>query len=97
MNVTPEMIEAWRTLQNAAAGAYRLQPQVRDAINVLDNSNFMVPIEDTEYESKAAQSGDINADDTLDPGNWGDTTREDMAAHQTIGKDAILARRVDEL
>ena len=49
MNVTPEMIHAWRTLQNAAAGAYRLQPQVRDAINVLDNSDYMTPIEDAEH------------------------------------------------
>lgn len=97
MNITPEMVAAWRTLQNAAADAYRLQPQVRDAINVLDNSDFMVPIEDAEDGPKASQSGDINADDTLDPGEWGDTTRADMAAHQTIDKDAVLARRVDEL
>jgi hypothetical protein len=44
--ITAEMIAAWRTLQAAAAGAYRLQPEVRAAINVLDNSDFMVPIED---------------------------------------------------
>lgn len=53
MNITPEMVAAWRILKDAAAGAYRLQPTVRSAINTLDNSDFMVPIEEAEPTDEA--------------------------------------------
>lgn len=74
--ITPEMSAAWRTLQAAAKGAYRLQPDVRDAINVLDNSDFMVPVEDAELETTPSAPA-------LDPAEWGDTTREDIARRQS--------------
>jgi hypothetical protein len=44
--ITPEMIAAWRTLQRAA----HLHPEVRKAVDVLDDSDYMVPIERAEEE-----------------------------------------------
>lgn len=82
--ITPEMSAAWRTLQAAAKGAYRLQPEVRKAINIIDNSDFMVPIEDAELETehdrlKEAGYLVIKSGEALDPAEWGDTTRQDIA------------------
>lgn len=101
--ITPEMIAAWRKLRNFAyctRGVAAPQPwetELVGAIDVLDNSDYMVPIEE------AGECGDTSAglpeppcsldkpcpiheDDmpvgSLDPAEWGDTTREDMARHQ---------------
>lgn len=43
-SITPEMIAAWRTLQAYACGGPETSGVI-NAINVLDNSDFMVPIE----------------------------------------------------
>lgn len=53
--ITPEMIAAWRTLQAFARDHSRnslneLSREAAEAVNVLDNSDFMVPIEDAEHE-----------------------------------------------
>lgn len=52
IHITPEMIAAWRTLQAYGAKIPRYvnptaeEREVADAINVLDNSDWMVPIEE---------------------------------------------------
>ena len=89
--ITPEMIAAWRTLQDFARHARPNSP-VKKAIDVLDISDFMVPIERAEDErrpipqisTQSAMTGKIYRSDIqpLDPAEWGDTTREDMARHQ---------------
>jgi DNA-binding MarR family transcriptional regulator len=55
--ITPEMIAAWRTLQEFAdprtprvLSPYQQEQRLIEAVNVLDNSDFMVPIEDAEHE-----------------------------------------------
>ena len=53
--ITPEMIAAWRTLQAFARDHSRnslneLSREAAEAVNVLDNSDFMVPIENAEHE-----------------------------------------------
>lgn len=53
-NITPEMVAAWRTLQDFARSANPTSP-VKKAIDVLDNSDFMVPIEE------AGECGDTSA------------------------------------
>lgn len=109
--ITPEMIAAWRTLQAFAERARNNTvigglAEAAEAIDVLDNSDFMVPIEDAglctyqvgggyhsppeyceaefdgvdEYCPKHQAVAD--ADSQLDPAEWGDTTRADMARHQ---------------
>ena len=45
MDITPEMIAAWRTLQDFAKFARPGSP-VKKAIDALDNSDFMVPLEE---------------------------------------------------
>lgn len=59
--ITPEMIAAWHTLQNwARAVRAETYPQEIDlkaakAIDVLDNANWMVPIERAEEEREATE------------------------------------------
>ena len=54
MEITPEMIAAWRKLRNFAyctRGVAAPQPwetELVGAIDVLDNSDYMVPIEESE-------------------------------------------------
>lgn len=52
--ITPEMIAALDTLLAGARGAYRVSPEVRDAINVLDNADFFTPITDARDELENA-------------------------------------------
>lgn len=65
VRITPEMITAWRMLQNYAAKLPRYvnptteEKALAEAINVLDNSNWMVPIQD------AAADDDDNAPHVL--------------------------------
>ena len=137
--ITPEMIAAWRTLQDAAA-THRVSEGVVRAINTIDDSDFMVPIEDAgicgdqsaglpeppcdldkpcpvhdaglgqTYDTPRCKhcsdplnekGGDLITGETfcganpgndqhepetpLDPAEWGDTTRADMARHQKEG------------
>lgn len=54
--ITPEMIAAWRTLQSFAERnrhntSIDYLKEAADAIDVLDNSDFMVPIEDAEGDA----------------------------------------------
>ena len=77
MNITPEMIAALTTLRQGARGGYRVSPEVREAINVLDNADFFTAIDEEANEMEtAAQFA------AVDPEEWGDTTRADMARHQ---------------
>lgn len=82
MNITPEMVQAWTRLQ-AYSQAIKtfvnqtpLEKEVIAAIDVIDNSDFMVPIEEVRDEMERAASLPV------DPAEWGDVTATDMAAHQ---------------
>lgn len=100
--ITPEMIAAWRTLQAWALAVKRenypaeVDVQAAEAIDVLDNADYMVPLERAE-EAASGEGPDV-ADwnspedavyDQPDPAEWGDTTRDDMARHQR--EAAVLA------
>ena len=138
--ITSEMIAAWRTLQafaerNRHNTSIDYLKEAAHAIDVLDNSDYMVPIEEAEEEVASpvlGESPDLGAphgrgkcphcghprvpltaegltmyhgdvksgqgdclgslcspEQPLDPAEWGDTTREDMARHQR--EAAILA------
>lgn len=58
--ITPEMIAAWRTLQESSRNMKKyvnLAPHERrlmKAIDVLDNSDYMVPIERAEEDAQDA-------------------------------------------
>lgn len=96
MNITPEMAEAWSTLQKYSATVRQfLAPTMMEravcwAIDTLDNSDFMVPVEEAGCEDRQTdhdcdalghpRCSDYTA--PLEPAEWGDTTREDMARHQ---------------
>lgn len=108
-NITPEMIAAWRTLQawaldvRAETGTSEADSRAAEAIDVLDDSDFMVPIERAgegegaeqhpipQISTQCAMTGKMYRSDIqpLDPAEWGDTTRADMARHQR--EAAILA------
>ena len=87
--ITPEMISALNTLRAfalcaPASGAGK-------AINVLDNADFFTPIDEAldELENERETAAQFCTDPEelgapLDPAEWGDTTREDMASHQDI-------------
>lgn len=81
--ITPEMIEALATLRHAATGRLEACRSVRDAINTLDNADFFVPISDAadEQDARLKEAGYlvIKSGEALDPAEWGDTTREDIA------------------
>lgn len=110
MDITPEMIEAWKTLQEVTYTIKRfvaptaMEKRMIEAVDILDNSNFMVPIEEVRNEMETAAQflhNEENGYDVLeaerpDPAEWGDTTREDMARHQRLDADreAILPKRV---
>lgn len=64
--ITPEMIAAWRTLQEFAQ-TIRAEPLVgekvrkaQEAVDVLDNSDFMVPIEEAEESVVRVPLSDLN-------------------------------------
>lgn len=95
--ITPEMVAAWRTLQEFArscadSSTISITQSAIEAIDVLDNSDFMVPIEEAGDEERpipqittqSAMTGGIHRSQIqpLDPGEWADTTREDMARRQ---------------
>ncbi len=94
--ITPEMIAALNTLR-VHARYHSVAMSLRDAINTLDNADFFVPIDEARDELEAdterpcgcggkGTHGVDHAEDyaPLDPAEWGDTTREDMARHQNI-------------
>jgi len=112
--ITPELVAAWRTLQGFAE-RFRDNTSIvglaetAKAIDVIDNSDFMVPIENEglctyqvgggyhsppEYcEAEIDGASEycpkhqalVDAEPEPDPAEWGDTTREDMDAHQGVG------------
>lgn len=55
--ITPEMIAAWRTLQEFALAVrqerapHHMDAKAAEAIDLLDNSDWMVPIEEAGYEA----------------------------------------------
>lgn len=75
MNITPEMMSAWETLQSFAktvpryVNATALERSVADAIDVLDDSDFMAPIDEAvnEREMAAQFAADSPNDSTIRP------------------------------
>lgn len=78
MRVTPEMVEALATLRSFAerhkdnTNVTGLRAACR-AFNTLDNADVFVPLDD---------ASEVDEGSALDFGEWGDTTRADMARHQ---------------
>lgn len=94
MDVTPEIIEALRTLRAFATGP-TLPNSVRAAVNTLDNAGiFAVIDEQTDYDVDPEPARTV-ATCNLDPAEWGDTTREDMARHQGLTYGAMEHYRYD--
>lgn len=81
MDVTPEIINALRTLRGFASGP-TLPGSVREAINTLDNAGVFAAIdEQTDYDVDGGLLAAHQLPD-VDAAEWGDTTRADMARHQ---------------
>ena len=81
--ITPEMIDALNTLR-VHARYHSVAMSLRDAINLLDNADFFVPIDEARDELENER--ETAAQFCTDPAEWGDTTREDMASHQGLGQ-----------
>lgn len=88
---SPGVIAALAVLRTftGPGGGQVLQGQVVQAINALDNAGVFAALdEQTEYAAAedilAEAAGDaLNKElGALDPAEWGDTTRADMARHQ---------------
>lgn len=90
MDVTPMISQALATLRTLAPGYLRLTAKetetFREAFNVLDNAGVFAEIDErNEYASAEeilAEAAVQSVTGTLDPAEWGDTTRADMARHQ---------------
>lgn len=82
MSITPEMIAALTTLRNFTERVADCKSIVGlheavQAFNALDNADFFTAIDEAANEVEtAAQFA------AVDPEEWGDTTRADMARHQ---------------
>lgn len=90
--ITPEMIDAVNTLR-VATRYHSVAQSVKDAINVLDNADFFADIDEArecgdtssplpEPPCDLDKPCSVHDAPPLDPAEWGDTTREDMARHQ---------------
>lgn len=89
MDVTPEISEALAVLRQAAMHRVHGMPsEFRDAINVLDNAGVFAEIDErNDYASAEEILAEAAGADTvpLDPAEWGDTTREDLAGRHGAG------------
>lgn len=100
-NFDPKTIEALATLRQYAAGERR---DVRQAFNTLDNAGVFAALdEQTDYASAEEVLADLTLPETqeapllrggraLDPSEWGDTTRADMARHQGYAAASRLGK-----
>lgn len=86
MDVTPEISRALATLRQAAAHSDEISNSLARAFNTLDNAGVFAEIDErNEYASAEeilAESAAMTLAPELDPAEWGDTSREDMARHQ---------------
>lgn len=85
MQITDEMITALNDLR-AWAGTVRYsksatedERRAQEALDLLDNADFFAVIDDAANEKETVAQFAAGA---VDPAEWGDTTAEDMAAHQ---------------
>lgn len=84
MEITDEMItalndlRAWAGTVRHSKSATEDERRAQEALDLLDNADFFATIDDAadEGENLASRTGGT------DPAEWGDTTAEDMAAHQ---------------
>jgi hypothetical protein len=85
MDVTPEIVLALAEIRLYAAGQNR---DIRHALNTLDNAGVFAEIDEhNEYASAEeilAESAAMTLAPELDPAEWGDTTREDIARRQDL-------------
>lgn len=58
--ITPEMIAAWKLLKEWAYAGHPPDVMVVEAINTLDNSDWMVPIEEAEETIVSIPLKDFN-------------------------------------
>lgn len=82
MTFDPKVIEALARVRLYAAGQRR---DIQQELNILDNAGVFAALDE---QTGYAAAEDILADTTgyditpVDPAEWGDTTRADMARHQ---------------
>lgn len=83
MDVTPEISRALAEVRMYAAGQNR---DIRQALNTLDDAGVFAEIDEhNEYASAEeilAEAAVQSVTAPLDPAEWGDVTRADMARHQ---------------
>lgn len=85
MDVTPEISRALALLR-----VWDHTPEVREALDALDNAGVFAEIDErNDYASAEeilAESAlrDIERQNGLDPEEWGDMTRADLARHQGL-------------
>lgn len=85
MDVTPEISRALALLR-----VWDHTPEVREALDALDNAGVFAEIDErNDYASAEeilAESAlrDIERQNGLDPEEWGDLTRADLARHQGL-------------
>lgn len=90
-DVTPEVSTALARLRSiAAAGKIGLFSQIAADLNVLDNAGVFAGIDEANDYASAeeilAESAlrDVERQNGLDPEEWGDLTRADLASHQGL-------------
>lgn len=90
-DVTPEVSTALARLRSiAAAGKIGLFSQIAADLNVLDNAGVFAGIDEANDYASAeeilAESAlrDVDRQNGLDPEEWGDLTRTDLASHQSL-------------
>lgn len=85
MDVTPEISEALAALRSFAKKA---DPSpIREAINVLDDAGVFAGVDEhNDYASAEEILAEAARADTapLDPAEWGDTTRADLARRSAL-------------
>lgn len=85
MDVTPEISRALALLR-----VWDHTPEIREALDALDNAGVFAEIDEANDYASAeeilAESAlrDIERQNGLDPEEWGDLTRADLARHQGL-------------
>lgn len=90
MDVTPVISEALAVLRNFAKKAG--PSPIREAINVLDDAGVFAGVDEhNDYASAEEILAEAAGADTasLDPAEWGDTTREDLLRRQGPAAQAL--------
>jgi hypothetical protein len=84
MSYSNEVIEALGTLRTAARGGYRLQPEVRAAINTLDNAGVFRALDEQSDYSTTDTEQDQHGNSTTPDGGWEEYQRSMEEAAQDV-------------